>query len=272
MKQILIFTDLDGSLLNHGDYSFAEARPSLGRIRRAGIPLILTTSKTRSEVECLQAKMGLREPFIAENGGGVFFPAGYRGFAVPAGRPQGDYTLIRLGVSYNRIRRSLAQIRNGLQIGIAGFGDMSVEDIASATGLSPDRAKMAKAREFTEPFLLHSNADLDAVKARAAALGLKLTSGGRFHHLIGARQDKGAAMRRVRNVFQRNTGESWLTVGVGDSENDLPLLQEVDIPVLIPNPTRGDLSIQRPGLLKAGEPGCRGWNSIIDKILNENGR
>ena len=272
MKKMLIFTDLDGSLLNHGDYSFEEARPSLERIRRAGIPLIMTTSKTRSEVESLQAEMGLREPFITENGGGVFFPAGYRRFAIPAGRPQGVYTLIRLGVSYNRIRRSFEQIRNRLQIGMTGFGDMSAGDIASATGLPPDRAQMAGAREFTEPFLLHSESDLSAVGEMAGALGLKVTGGGRFHHLIGAHQDKGAAVRSVRNVFRRNTGETWLTVGVGDSENDLPMLREVNIPVLIPNPVRRDLDIQRTGLLKADEPGCRGWNRMIEKILNENER
>lgn len=267
--KMLIFTDLDGSLLNHGDYSFAEAGPALARIRQAGIPLIMTTSKTRSEVESLQAEMGLREPFIVENGGGVFFPAGYRGFDISGGRPRSGYTLVRLGTPYDRVRRSFGRIRSRLQVGIRGFGDMSAEEIRSATGLSPERVEMARAREFTEPFLLSSDADLASVKAMAAALGLKVTGGGRFHHLIGARQDKGAAVRRVRNVFHRNTGESWLTVGVGDSENDLPMLKEVSIPVLIPSPVRKDLAIRRTGLLRADEPGCRGWNRMIEKILDE---
>jgi mannosyl-3-phosphoglycerate phosphatase len=269
MIKLLIFTDLDGSLLNHGDYSFADAGPSLARIRQARIPLILTTSKTRSEVAALQGEMGLREPFIVENGGGIFFPEGYRDFSIREGKSTSGYTLVKLGTPYDRIRRSFEQIRSGLQIGITGFGDMSAEDIAAATGLSPERVEMARAREFTEPFLLAPGADLAAVKTMAATLGLKVTSGGRFHHLIGAGQDKGAAMRRVRNIFRRNTGGDWLTVGVGDSENDLPLLKEVDVPVLIPNPARGDIRIGRPGLLKAGEPGCRGWDSVIGKILDE---
>jgi mannosyl-3-phosphoglycerate phosphatase len=269
MTKILIFTDLDGSLLNHGDYSFEDARPSLARIRQAKIPLIMTTSKTRSEVEALQAEMGLREPFIVENGGGVFFPAGYRDFTIAESRPESGYRLVRLGIPYDRIRRSFLQIRTRLQIGIKGFGDMSAEDIAAETGLAPDRVEMARVREFTEPFLLTSGADLVAVKEMAATLGLKVTSGGRFHHLIGARQDKGEAVRRVRDIFQRNAGSDWLAVGIGDSENDLPLLKEVDIPVLIPNPGRGDLNIRQIGLLRAGEPGSRGWNSMIENILNE---
>jgi len=48
---ILAFTDLDGSLLNHGDYSFEAARPSLARLREVeplqnelGVDIWMTTS------------------------------------------------------------------------------------------------------------------------------------------------------------------------------------------------------------------------------------
>ena len=87
--QVIIFTDLDGSLLNHEDYSFAEATPSLDRIKRSGIPLIMTTSKTRREIEPLQREMGIGEPFIVENGGGIFFPHGYRNLLIGDGATEG---------------------------------------------------------------------------------------------------------------------------------------------------------------------------------------
>ncbi|MEN6467293.1 MAG: HAD hydrolase family protein, partial [Syntrophaceae bacterium] len=75
--QMIIFTDLDGSLLDHEDYSFEAARPSIERIKRLGIPLVMTTSKTRREVELLQREMGMSAPMIVENGGGIFCPPGY---------------------------------------------------------------------------------------------------------------------------------------------------------------------------------------------------
>jgi predicted mannosyl-3-phosphoglycerate phosphatase (HAD superfamily) len=65
--QIVVFTDLDGSLLDHDTYSFENARPALERIREQRIPLVFTTSKTRAEVEALQAAMRIREPFISES-------------------------------------------------------------------------------------------------------------------------------------------------------------------------------------------------------------
>ncbi|MCG2741813.1 MAG: HAD-IIB family hydrolase [Syntrophaceae bacterium] len=268
--QVIIFSDLDGSLLNHEDYSFAAARPSIARIKRTGIPLIITTSKTRLEVELLQQDMGIREPFIVENGGGIFFPYGYRDFMIENGEWDGDYTLIRIGTTYSTIRNFLKKV--GARFEIRGFGDLTIEEISGLTGLSPDRAEMAKAREFTEPFLLKRPDGIGCLSALAAETELKVTRGGRFHHLIGREQDKGVAVRMVIDIFKINSGEELTTIGIGDSENDLPMLEQVDIPVLIPRPGKGCLDIRMPGLVRAMEPGCRGWNEVVERLLNEYGK
>ena len=266
MKAI-IFSDLDGSLLNHEDYSFAAARPSIARIKRTGIPLIITTSKTRMEVELLQQDMGIREPFIVENGGGIFFPYGYLDFMIENGEWDGDYTLIRIGTTYSTIRNFLKKV--GARFEIRGFGDLTAEEISELTSLAPDRAEMAKAREFTEPFLLKRPDGIGCLSALAAEKELKVTRGGRFHHLIGREQDKGVAVRMVIDIFKINSGEELRTIGIGDSENDLPMLEQVDIPVLIPRPGKGYLDIQLPGVIRAKEPGARGWNDVIQMLLNE---
>lgn len=265
--QVIIFTDLDGSLLDHEDYSFAAARPSIERIKRAGIPLIITTSKTRMEVEHLQQDMGIREPFIVENGGGIFFPRGYRNLVISNGEWQEEYSLIRIGTTYSTVRNFLKKI--GARFEIRGFGDLTTEEISGLTGLSSDRAEMAKAREFTETFLLKRPEGIGCLSALAAEKELKVTRGGRFYHLIGREQDKGVAVRMVIDIFKINSGEELTTIGIGDSENDLPMLEQVDIPVLIPRPGKGYLDIQLPGMIRAKEPGARGWNDVIQMLLNE---
>jgi len=266
--QLIIFTDLDGSLLNHEDYSFEEAMPSIGRIKRAGIPLIITTSKTRPEVEHLQQEMGIREPFIVENGGGIFFPRGYRNLMIENGERQEDYTLICIGTRYSMVRRFLK--KTGSRFDIKGFGDLTTEEISGLTGLSPDRAEMAKAREFTEPILLKRPEVIDCLSVLAAGKELKVTRGGRFRHLMGIGQDKGVAVRTVIDIFRINSVEALTTIGLGDSENDLPMLEQVDIPVLIPRPGKGFLDVHLPGMIRAKEPGARGWNDVVQMLLNEN--
>lgn len=265
--QVIIFTDLDGSLLDHYDYSWKAAGPSLARIKRAAIPLIIATSKTRREVEPLRRDLGMGDPFIVENGGGVFFPRGYRDLIIEGGESAGDYTIVRLGVPYPAVRGFLERMKG--RFAVRGFGDLTSSEIAGLTGLSPEQAELAKVRDFTEPFLLERAEDIVSLRGLAAAEGIRITRGGRFFHLIGGRQDKGEAVRITRDIVGRITGGNPTTIALGDSENDLPMLREVDIPVVIPHPERGYLNIALPGMIRAKEPGSRGWNEAVERLLNQ---
>jgi mannosyl-3-phosphoglycerate phosphatase len=268
MKTI-IFTDLDGSLLNHEDYTYEEARPTLDRIKGAGIPLVMTTSKTRVEVEVLQREMGIEEPFIVENGAAVFFPLGYRGFNRSACEIRPPYALIRIGKPYAEIRGFIQE--RGAAFGIRGFGDFTTEEVSRLADLSPEKAALAKQREFTEPFLLPGEADLQGLCAMALRAGMKVLKGGRFYHLVGLHQDKGEAVRIAKRLFSVDHREPVKTIGVGDSLNDLPMLEEVDIPVLIPHPDGTYEKMTLPNLRRAVSPGSRGWQESMDALLDEGG-
>jgi len=262
---IAIFTDLDGSLLDHDTYSFENARPALERIRARRIPLVFTSSKTRPEIERLQVAMGIREPFIVENGAAVFFPDGYRNWQVDDGTRAPPYTVIRLGATYAEIRRWILSLRP--RFNIRGFGDLSVEDIESLSGLTSFQAGLAKQREFTEPFLIDDDQPILDLQAIAAAAGFAITRGGRFHHLMGAGQDKGIAVRRAASVIRRHMGQPLCTIGLGDSANDASMLQRVDIPILIPHPDGSYEDLEAADLRKARHPGSRGWNDMILELL-----
>ncbi len=262
---LVIFTDLDGSLLNHDDYSYKDALPSLNRIKKLKIPLIFTSSKTRIEIELLQKEIGIKEPFIVENGAAVFFPENYRGFKLDLPEYNGYRTLI-LGKDYNHIRQFINKIRG--EIPIKGFGDMSVEEIAKLTDLPVEKARYSKMREFTEPFILEDRSKLPLLEKKAEEYGLKITRGGRFYHLIGKNQDKGKAVKLTADIFRKNIGRIT-TVGIGDSKNDLPMLQVVDIPVLIPKINMEYESINIQGIIRASYPGSKGWNEVVWRLIDE---
>jgi len=73
----VVFTDLDGTLLDHSSYSFEAARPALEGLRARRIPVVPCTSKTRAEVEEIRTRLRNRDPFVVENGGAALIPAGW---------------------------------------------------------------------------------------------------------------------------------------------------------------------------------------------------
>ncbi|MEW6665448.1 MAG: HAD-IIB family hydrolase [Thermodesulfobacteriota bacterium] len=267
--QIIIFTDLDGTLLNHDDYSFEEARPSLERIKRNRIPLVITTSKTRAEVELIQRELGIEEPFIVENGAAVFFPLGYPGVDATLCEIEPPYALIKIGRPYAEIRAFVQ--RAGAAFEIRGFGDLTSYEVARLAGMSLEKARLAKEREFSEPFLIPHGVDVQTLQDLTRREGMKILKGGRFHHLVGMHQDKGEAVRIARKLLSGYHGDPVTTVGLGDSPNDEPMLREVDVPVLIPLPDGSYENINLPGLRKATFPGSKGWQESVERLLDEVG-
>jgi mannosyl-3-phosphoglycerate phosphatase len=262
---LVVFTDLDGTLLGHDDYSYEAARDGIEKIRHQQIPLIFTSSKTRLEIEALQAAMQIREPFIAENGAAIFFPDDYRNFKMDAGFRRFPYTVIQLGATYSEIRRFVYSVKE--RFNLKGFGDLSVKEISRLTGLSPEQAALARQREFSEPFLLEDKTKIAEIAPIAAARGFEITAGGRFYHLTGMRQDKGRAVQLCAQVFARNTKGGVVTIGLGDSANDISMLRSVDIPILLPHVDGAYEDIDLFNLIKADHPGSRGWNDAILDVL-----
>ena len=269
MPKTIIITDLDGTLLDAANYCCATAAPALNLIRTRGIPLILCSSKTRAEIEVLRRKLGNVHPFISENGGGVFVPHGY--FAAPfEAEDCGDYHLITLGTPYADIRRRFVRLRDALQVKVRGFGDMTAEEVAALTGLSPDAAQRAQQRDFDEPFVFEGAPDvrfLHAIKAD----GLSWTEG-RLFHILG-RHDKGRAVSLLQSLYEKQFG-GVESIGLGDSLNDLQMLQAVEHPVLVMHDDGShDARITIPKLIKTRLPGPSGWNEAVLRLLdaNENG-
>lgn len=264
---LLIFTDLDGTLLDHHSYSFEGADDTLLRLRQLAIPLILTSSKTRAELHKLQKRLGLNEPFITENGGGIFLPSDFMKPDSNAFETMGQYRYKQFGRPYSYIRAIFEKVRS--RYNLRGFGDMTVEEIMAATGLDRDDAILAGQRDFSEPFKFQSETRLLELKEEVAEYDLTVTRGGRFYHLLAAGQDKGRAVADTIQLFEQECPNKFVTVGLGDAENDYPMLRVVDIPVLIPKVDGSYEKMDLPGLRKAPYPGSKGWGASVTAILDE---
>lgn len=57
-QPLLVFSDLDGTLLDSHSYDWQPAAPWLSRLREANVPVILCSSKTSAEMLYLQKNVG----------------------------------------------------------------------------------------------------------------------------------------------------------------------------------------------------------------------
>jgi mannosyl-3-phosphoglycerate phosphatase len=270
-KKTVVFTDLDGTLLDASSYSFEAAVPALRLLRSKEIPLVVCSSKTKKEIEHYRKLLDNSHPFITENGGGIFIPAGYfrhdlKNYGMPWTR-EGMYEMISLGTRYGILRKALNDLRSE-GFDIRGFGDMTAEEVSGVTGLAPEQAEMAKERYFDEPFFITGSEDrLKVLEEEIWKRGLAMTQG-KFFHVLG-NSDKGKAVAIVTDLYRKEFGEV-ATVGLGDSPNDFPMLEHVDYPVLVKKPDGSwDPGVRLEKLIKAEGIGPVGWNSALLDLLEK---
>ena len=140
IHNIIIFTDLDGTLLDHNTYDFSPALEIIEYCKINNIPIIITTSKTKSEVLQLQEQLKIDFPFIIENGAGIVIPT------------KDGLETIDLGITYDKTIEAFKKYQKNYNM--EGFNSMSTQKVSELTNLPLEDASMAKQRSYGEPFLL----------------------------------------------------------------------------------------------------------------------
>ncbi|MEA1987592.1 MAG: HAD-IIB family hydrolase [Pseudomonadota bacterium] len=243
----LVFTDLDGSLLDHHDYDYSAALPAINKLTQCKIPWIITTSKTAAEVIELRAELENTYPFIVENGAGIFWPTGSLDSQIlhnsqvlqkpVVQKWRQDFQYMSLSpVLMPEILKLAQMYKQQMGLSFIGFSEMSAEQVADCTGLTLEKAIKAKQREFSEPLLWQdSEANLIKLTKAMSLHGLQLIKGGRFVHLMG-QSNKGLALKVLADYYHQAWQESVETMALGDGNNDIPLLEASDYPVIIRSP------------------------------------
>lgn len=268
-QKLLVFTDLDGSLLDHFSYSFTAALPVLDLLEENAIPVIPVTSKTRSEVMNLRSDLSNHHPFIVENGAAVFIPEGYFE-SVPEGCTQIDDFIC---YQFSQPRSYWQVLLDNLASEFIGdfitFEVAGVPGIIEMTGLDQASATLAIERDFSEPLKwLGSDARKQQFIKRVEAQGATILQGGRFLHVTGG-CNKGKALQWLTAQFQQQNPEyRYTALAAGDSDNDIAMLEAADQAVLIRSPVHSSPDIIHPNIYKTEACGPEGWAEAV-QLLSE---
>ncbi|ADB57654.1 HAD-IIB family hydrolase [Archaeoglobus profundus] len=243
----IIFTDLDGTLLDK-NYRCDKA---LELIKKLEVPIVFVSAKTIFEQEVFRKMLGISDPFVVEDGSAIYAPLNYFGRRI--GYRRHGYDALILGVEREVILQHIKSLN------VKSYANMSVEEISKLTGLSLEMSELAKRREFSEVIV---EADEKALKYLKKFFNVQI--GGRFIHVYGKGADKGKAVRILTELYEDLYGEV-VTIGIGNSYTDIPMLREVDIPALVRNED-GWIEVDFE-VYRANGVATEGWVEVVKKFV-----
>lgn len=264
---IIVFTDIDGTLLARKSHSFEPVREYIDSLQDFAT-IILATSKTLRETLLIQEELGISAPCITENGGVIFVPFSWETHRENSllqweSHEQGWYACT--GKKHAEL---CAFLSSSLYKGeIRLFSQMSDTELTERTGLQGIRLIAARERYASEPFICINKDVVHMVEKDAENVGMAIQRGGMFYHCMHKGQDKAEGVKELLHMLTKR-GAEFHTIALGDAPNDFAMLRMVEYPVLIPHQGH-PYAIDMPNVRIAPATAPKGWIHAMKEILHE---
>ncbi|MGK9174184.1 mannosyl-3-phosphoglycerate phosphatase-related protein [Yokenella regensburgei] len=261
---LLVFSDVDGTLMDNHTGEWQAAAPWLTRLRDQQIPLILCSSKTAAEMVAIQRILGLQGlPFIAENGAVIQLDEHWQDSA--------DYPRIIQGASHDEIFSVLSQLRERDGVKFTALSELDEHALEEVTGLPPAQAGLARLQEASETVIWRdSDEQLETFNTTLASLGLRFVQGARFWHVLDERAGKDRAVNWLTRQYHHYHNRAFTTLGLGDGPNDAPLLDNVDFAIVVKGLNRQGIELRDDTPSRVYHTtleGAAGWREGMDHML-----
>jgi len=217
-SKIWIVSDVDGTLMDHL-YDLTPAKETISWLQKLGIPVILCTSKTKSEVKIIRNDLNLKDPYIVENGGAIY-----------GQYPGGQEWEIILGKSYTILEKILNDLSESIDFELRPLNKLSDEEATNLTGLKGESLNLMRDRHWSMPFLNPPDTFDDDLKRLCEIYDVDIFKGNRMSHLLSKNSNKGIAIKKLLN---KTKNLNVKIIGLGDSPNDLPLLINSNYKIVI---------------------------------------
>lgn len=268
----VIYTDLDGTLLDHDTYSADEARDVLGQLSARNIPVIPATSKTYAEVAEFRTQMALDSAFIVENGAAIYVPMNLNIRCPMGSKIFEDFWVREFGVRRQALCDVIEALDMNSEFDFKSLNEMRPSEVAAITGLDIESAKRAQLRLYSETIDWRDSVEaLQQFTKVLTEIGFAVSQGGRFVHLMGP-NNKGIAVRWFHNLLKRAWTPDLLSIAAGDAPNDREMLEGADFALVMRNDRGTPLSLDRSGATYVSDgSGPIAWAAGIREIFRKNG-
>jgi mannosyl-3-phosphoglycerate phosphatase len=270
VTRIVLFSDPD-TLRDEGVPAWTQARAAVRALEDHGVAVVLWGNETRSQMEAIQRDLDLRHPFISETGAGLFVPHGYFRDQLVGGRVAPNYRVVDFGRPYYQVAEALHEGARRVGTDIIAFNDMSIQDVAQNCELSLSQARLAKLREYDEPFRMIDSepATYSRLYGALRRLGLRCFTHETFHHATGV-VSKTQSLRLLASLYRKACDGQVLTVGLAKARSETCLLQDVDVPFVVQGNSADATRLGRkvPTARFTNGDGSPGWCEAILQLID----
>ena len=260
-KQIIIFTDLDGSLLDKNTFEFDEIEDYFRELISLGIKIIPNSSKTEAELSDFNNRYNLNLSFIAENGSSI------HGLNLMHKNLPEKIILSRSADEIYNVYNQ--KITPELKAKITFILRLKLKERKEIFGLPLDKMRLAVKRDHSIPIQFNGTEieKNEFIKIMNDS-GLTIQTGGRIMNICD-NVNKSKAMSKTMELINKEIDNEIITIGVGDNQNDIDMLKHSDYPCLVKNNSFDSSLLNIDNLIKSTELSPRGWADVIKTAIQK---
>ncbi len=260
-KQIVIFTDLDGSLLDKNTFEFDEIEDYFRELISIGIIIIPNSSKTEAELSDFNNQYNLNLSFIAENGSSIH---GLN--LIHKNLPKKIFLSRTSDEIYNVYNQ---KIPPKLKSKITFILNLKSNEQREIFGLPLEKMNLAIKRNYSLPIKFNG---IEIEKNEFIKIindsGLTVQTGGRIMNICD-NVNKSKAMCKTIELINKEIDNEIISIGVGDNQNDIDMLKHSDYPCLVKNNSFDSALVNIDNLIKSSEPSPKGWADVIKTAIQK---
>jgi mannosyl-3-phosphoglycerate phosphatase len=249
--RVVVFTSVDGTLLDALTFAAGPSRATVQRLQAAGVPIVPVSIMTLDELAPIAAELGLQDAMVIEAGGAL------------ARWVDGAWAVEACGPPAETLLDVVLDIEDRTGARLLVYSALPEVEAARVSGRSGAMLDASQVRRFSEPFLIETG-ELDAVARAAAEIGFSVRRGRRFLHLC-RECDEGEAFRRIRDELGAD-----VAVAVGGASVDAEFLALADVAIIVPGPdgqADAELLAKLPDARVAPAPGPDGWAAAVEEAV-----
>ncbi len=267
-RNIIIFSDLDGTFMDHHNYSFKILKNYVKKIKYKCL-IIFTSSKTFDEIIEINKSLDLEFPFITENGACIFFPRKSINLFHENFFEHNSYVGYKVSQSrFSLLKKKLEKLKKKYKFRF--YSELNIRELKDITNLTLSRIRASKKRMFSDPIYWEDsitkkkNFEIDVNN-----LGYSINFGGRFIHL-SYDYDKGVAVEKFLNLINFKNNNELITISLGDSQNDQSMLEITDYSCIIKTYKNKEILLKKKmNNYYSKKTAPDGWKESLNFIFEE---